>query len=216
MPLPFHIPPSYLNLPRMNTRSSTRYKNPLLILAFLEILLLRFGTSIPFSSAPVPGPIALMRLALESCLTWPMPLARLHTLSLRPKPAPFFADPIPKPLSPSTSRSSRKALAASSFAALSARRAARPASDSETCSSSIVLSSFSILSLPRAISSCSCVFAFSLLSIWSCKSLTVRSTLRTERCDLLRSVSWASSWDSSYSFYVSILFCGYKADWLKR
>jgi hypothetical protein len=179
------------------------HKNPLLVLAFRLILLFLLGTSIPFSSAPVPPPL------VELTLEWPIPppLARLHTLSLLPKaPLPLLRD-IPIPLSPSISLSSLSALAASSFAALSARLAARPASDSETCSSSIVLSNLSILSRPLAISSWSCAFAFSLRSICSWRSLTVRSTLRTERCDLLRSVSCASSCDSSYLFFVSLFFC---------
>jgi hypothetical protein len=123
------------------------HKKPLLVLAFRVILLFLLGTSIPFSSTPVPPP--------PSILEWPIPppLAMLHTLSLLPKaPLPLLRD-IPIPLSPSTSLSSLNALAASSFAALSARLAARPASDSETCSSSIVLSNFSILSRPLAISS---------------------------------------------------------------
>lgn len=152
------------------------------MLIFLEILLFLFGTSMPFSSTPVPTP----------SLTVPL---KLHTLSLLPKLLPAF--PFPSPFNPSSSISNLNAFCASSFAALSARRAASPASLSLICSSSIVFSNFSILSLPLATSSCNCEFAFSLLSICSCRSLTVRSTFRTERCDLLRSVSWASSWDSS-------------------
>jgi hypothetical protein len=146
MPLFMPAPTPIIHPPRIN------HKNPLLMLPFLVILLFRFGTSIPFSSTPVPAPITL---PFDSPLRWPIPppLAKLHTLSLRPNPAFPFDNPIPMPLSPSTSRSSLNALAASSFAALSALLAARPASLSETCKSSIVLSSFSILSLPRAISS---------------------------------------------------------------
>jgi hypothetical protein len=161
------------------------------MLIFLEILLLRFGTSMPFSSTPVPD---------DSPLTVPL---KLHTLSLRPK-APPALPLVPKPLSPSSSLSNLNAFCVSSFAALSARRAARPASLSLICNSSIVFSNFSILSLPLATSSCNCEFAFSLRSICSWRSLTVRSTFLTERWDFERSFSWASSWDSSC--FLLVLF----------
>jgi hypothetical protein len=143
----------------------SNYKKPLLRLVCRLTLLLRFGISIPFSSAPLPLQVPLPLTA---------PLASDDPFSIR------------SCFQPSSSRSSLKAFSLSSRNSRSALRAASWLAESLFCSSSIVLRNFSHLSRERATSSSSCVLALSRRSICIWRSLTVRSTLRTSRWDLLR------------------------------
>ncbi len=144
------------------------HKNPLLVLSCLVLscllrLLFRLGTStespysLPFH-APLPNPLPPITLP---GLPPPMPAAVLFH--------------------PSFSLSSLNFCSLASLHSLSALRACSCASLSDCCSSSIVLRSFSILSRERARSSSNCVAAFCLRSICNWRSLTVRSTFRTER-----------------------------------
>ena len=151
------------------------------------MLLLRLGTS-----TPVPP-----RLAVSSLIHIPdlRPPSRPDILSRTlPLTLPFS---IRRPFHPSNSRSSLSALSFSSWSSLSARRADIWLVDSEACNSSIVFKSFSILSRSLAASSAAWVACLSFRSICDCMSFTMRSTLRTERCDLDFSVSCSSSCDSS-------------------
>lgn len=142
------------------------------------ILLFRFGISIPFSSAPLP----------------PNSEPGLH-VPLRRIVPPFS---IRSCFQPSSSLSSLKAFSLSSRSSRSALRALSWLAESLFWSSSIVFRNFSHRSRERAISSSSWVLALSRRSICSWRSLTVRSTLRTSRWDLLRWFSWVSSWASSF------------------
>ncbi|KAI1080169.1 hypothetical protein F5B20DRAFT_116754 [Whalleya microplaca] len=99
---------------------------------------------------------------------------------------------------PSSSRSKRSVFSFSSRSSRSARRADSWFELSLAWSSSIVLRSLSTRSRRRTVSSLSCAVCLSFRSICDWRSLTVRSTLRTERCDFERSSSCASSCDSSY------------------
>jgi hypothetical protein len=156
------------------------HRNPLLRLACRLTLLFRFGISIPFSSAPLP-------LNSEPGLHVPLRLIAV----------PFS---ILNCFQPSSSLSSLKVFSLSSLSSRSALRALSWLAESLFCNSSIVLRNFSHRSRERAISSSSCVLALSRRSICNCRSLTVRSTLRTSRCDLFRWFSWASSWASSWGY----------------
>lgn len=124
----------------------------------------------------------------------PSPDALQPFLPTLPKLDPFsaLAD-----LHPSTSLSSLAAFSFASLSSLSALRAVSWLVDSDACSSSIVESSLLTFSPSRAASSVRCAFCLSLRSICDCRSLTTRSTLRTDRWDLVRSSSCVSSWVSS-------------------
>ena len=129
-------------------------------------LLFRLGISTPPSPFSLPFQAALPTLLLPTTL-------------------PGLPIPIPAAVlfHPSFSLSNLSFCSLVSLHSLSALLACSCASLSDCCSSSMVLRSFSILSRERVKSSWSCVAAFSFRSICSCKSLTVRSTFRTERCD---------------------------------
>ncbi|KAK3355252.1 hypothetical protein B0H65DRAFT_41053 [Neurospora tetraspora] len=181
-------------VPRTNHFSSLRYLitqiNPFVRLGALVMLLFLFGISI------TPSILSFVNVLLPLMLPYTLPA----TLLPAPPPPPPIAEPfsILRFFHPSSSRSSLSAFSFSSRSSRSARRADSSLADSDDCSSSMVLSSLSTLSRMRPTSSWSCVFCLSLRSIWDCRSLTMRSTLRTERWDLLRSVSCSSSWDSSW------------------
>ncbi|KAL0475355.1 hypothetical protein QR685DRAFT_44825 [Neurospora intermedia] len=155
------------------------------------MLLFLFGISITPSICILSFVNVLLPRILPSTLPATLP---------PPPPPPPIADPFSmrRFFHPSSSRSSLRAFSFSSRSSRSARRADSSLADSEDCSSSMVLSNLSTLSRMRVTSSWSCVFCLSLRSIWDCRSLTMRSTLRTERWDLLRSFSCSSSWDSSW------------------
>ncbi|KAI2466483.1 hypothetical protein F4781DRAFT_352741 [Annulohypoxylon bovei var. microspora] len=150
------------------------------------MLLFLFGTSMP-----VP-----LRLAVSSASPL-IPVPFLQALSLLPSRmgVPILTLPFTLPFSilrcfqPSSSRSIRRVFSFSSLSSRSARRADNWLSLSLAWSSSIVLSSLSTRSRSRFTSSLSCTACLSLRSIWDVRSLTVRSTLRTERCDFDRSFS---------------------------
>ncbi|KAI1748647.1 hypothetical protein F4782DRAFT_516267 [Xylaria castorea] len=155
------------------------------------MLLFRLGTSIP-----VPP-----RLADSSALGVPV-LIELTLLDPPPSKAgvpnrtlPLFTLPFSmrKCFHPSNSRSRRSAFSFSVRNSRSARRAVSWFVLSLAWSSSIVLSSFSTLSRNLETSSFNCVVCLSLRSICDCKSLTARSTLRVDLCDLDRSFSCVSS-----------------------
>jgi hypothetical protein len=137
------------------------------MLACLPILLFLFGISIPFSSDPhsLPVPIGVPFRHCPLRLTLLPPFSTLSAFQ------------------PSNSLSSLNAFSLSSLNSRSARRTDSWLSESLDCSSSMVLRSFSTLSRDRVISSCSCALILSRRSICCCRSLTVRSTLRTERWD---------------------------------
>ncbi|KAB5547230.1 hypothetical protein GE09DRAFT_204149 [Coniochaeta sp. 2T2.1] len=192
------------SIPKSNT-TSRFYKNPFVKLGARPILLFLFGTStnMPFSSTPsAPGPNILPLFHG----TDPKPPTRLLMLPpiilLALSPAADILKLLPfsilRLFQPSSSRSRRRAFSFSSRSSRSARRAESSLADSEACSSSIVLRSLSTLSRMRLTSSERWAFCLSFRSSWVWRSLTVRSTLRTERWDLLRSVSCCSSSDSSW------------------
>ena len=104
-----------------------------------------------------------------------------------------------RPFQPSTSLSSLSPRSFSSRSSRSARLASSWCIESLFCNSSMVARRRSILSRAREISSVSCVFVLSRRSICDCRSLTVRSTLRTERASLVRVSSTPSSCFSSYA-----------------
>jgi hypothetical protein len=150
------------------------HRNPLLVLNCRFRLLFRSGTSIPFSSSSFSFPTNPQFSLVVADLIVPLPYtARDFKVSSSLSNLNAFSF---------SSRSSRSALRAASCTLLS-----------EDCSSSIAFSNFSTLSLARATSSSSCRFAFSFRSICNCRSLTVRSTLRTLRADFDCAVTWASS-----------------------
>ena len=99
---------------------------------------------------------------------------------------------------PSSSRSSRSAFSFSSRNSRSARFACSWFVLSEDCSSSIVARRLPMRSRDLAMSSASWAFTFSRRSIWDWRSLTVRSTLRTERASVVREVSRVSTCCSSW------------------
>jgi hypothetical protein len=113
------------------------YRNPLLILGCLPILLFLFGISIPFSSDPhsLPFAIGVPFLHCPLRLTLFPPFSTLSAFQ------------------PSNSLSSLNAFSLSSRSSRSARRADSWLVESLDCSSSIVLRSFSILSRDRVMSS---------------------------------------------------------------
>lgn len=150
----------------------TIHKKPLLVLSVRLRLLFRFGTTI--------DPSLLNSLMLPG----------RHDPLLRTVPAPFS---ILNAFQPSSSLSSLNALSFSSLNSRSALLALSWLLESLLCSSSIVRSNFSTLSRERLMSSCSAAFVLSRRSICVCRSLTVRSTFRTERCEAERADSWASS-----------------------
>jgi hypothetical protein len=142
------------------------HKKPLLMLNCLLRLLFRFGISTP------PSPNSLPFQAPLPTLLLPITLPGLPT----PKPAAVL-------FQPSFSLSNRNFCSLASRHSLSALLACSCAWLSDCCSSSMVLRSFSILSRERVRSSCSCAAPFSFRSICSWRSLTVRSTFRTDRWD---------------------------------
>ena len=138
------------------------HRNPLLLLTFL------FTPLSSLLALRVPTRLDLLPPILPSSLPLPatLPSRPLSTLKL---------------FHPSNSLSSLKAFSFSWRKSRSARRATSWFLESSDWSSSIVESSLSILSLDLAISSSSCAFCLSRLSIWDCNSRTVRSMLRVER-----------------------------------
>lgn len=171
----------YTHHPSTNA-AAVAHKNPLLKLTCLLRLLFLFGMSRPFVSA-APNSLPFAQPALPTLL--PTALPALSTRSA---------------FQPSNSLSSRRAFSLSSLNSLSARLARSWLLESLDCNSSIVFSSFSTLSRAREMSSCKPTLALSLRSICSCKSFTVRSTLRTSRWDLDCWVRWSSSCCSSCLF----------------
>ncbi|KAI1348060.1 hypothetical protein F5Y01DRAFT_293389 [Xylaria sp. FL0043] len=172
----------------MNVQCITRlhpYRKPFVKLGVRPILLFRCGTSMPvplrltLSSASNPFLIELTLLPLLSN-------AGVPNRTLPPFTLPFS---IRKCFHPSNSRSRRKAFSFSCRNSRSARRAASWLELSLAWSSSMVLRSFSTLSRNLETSSFNCVACLSLRSICDCKSLTTRSTLRTDLWDLDRSSS---------------------------
>ena len=158
-------------------------------LGALLMLLFLAGISTCDSSSPPPLALQLPPTRLRRLLTVPPAAPLLELFSTLP-PRRLFQ--------PSSSRSIRSDFSFSSLSSRSARRAVSWLDDSEDWSSSMVLRSLSTLSRILVTSSASWVFCLSLRSIWPWRSLTVRSTLRTERCSFVRSASRSSSWVSSY------------------
>ncbi len=150
------------------------HKNPLLS---LNILL---------TSAPFTLPLAILSCPSLPLLTLPLPS--------NPLLAPLS---ILKPFHPSNSLSSLKPFSLSSLRSLSALLAANDVLVSSACSSSTVANSLSIFSLPFVTSSSSWVACFSRRWIWDVRSRTVRSTLRTERREVVCWEAWVSSSCSS-------------------
>ena len=104
-----------------------------------------------------------------------------------------------RPFQPSSSLSNLSPLSRSSLSSRSARLATSWFAESEVCSSSMVDKRLEILSRAFPRSSVSDVTCLSRRSIWDCKSLTVRSTVRMLRASVERLDSAASRDFSSCS-----------------
>lgn len=149
------------------------------------MLLFRFGTSIP-----VPARLAVSSPSYTLFLI-ELLLAPPSNPGVPNRTLPLFTLPFSmrRCFHPSNSRSRRSAFSFSCRNSRSARRAASWFVLSLAWSSSIVLRSFSTLSRNLDTSSFNCVLCLSLRSICDCRSFTTRSTLRTDFCDLDRSLS---------------------------
>ncbi len=151
------------------------HKNPLLSLNILR------------TSAPLTLPLAVLSCSSLPLLTLPVPSnPLLPPLSIL------------NPFHPSNSLSSLKPFSLSSLRSLSALLAANAVLVSSACNSSIVANNLSIFSLPFVTSSSSWDACFSRRCIWDVRSRTVRSTLRTERREV---VCWEAFFSSSCSSY---------------
>ena len=150
------------------------------------LLGIRCGTSLE------PNPLLPLRL----------PTSLKAAMGPRPTALPLSPQ---RPFQPSSSRSILRLFSRSSRNSRSDRRTRSCASESLCWSSSMLARRRSILSRALLTSSLSWEFALSRRSIWDWRSLTVRSTLRKDRCSVFCLVSSASRWVSSWCNHVSKL-----------